>query len=77
MASDVAARGVDYPDVSLVLQLGAPETREQYVHRTGRTGRAGKTGRAVLLLSDWEESAALAMLKVSELPPPLPLCTIT
>ena len=42
VASDVAARGVDYPDVSLVLQLGAPDTREQYVHRIGRTGRAQK-----------------------------------
>ena len=41
IASDVAARGVDYPDVSLVVQLGAPDNREQYVHRTGRTGRAG------------------------------------
>eukprot|EP00966_Prymnesium_polylepis_P009511 219571-Prymnesium_polylepis.1 len=46
VASDVAARGVDYPGVSLVVQLGAPESREQYVHRTGRTGRAGKAGRA-------------------------------
>jgi len=59
VASDVAARGVDYPDVSLVVQVGAPESREQYVHRTGRTGRAGKTGRAVLLLSDWEERATI------------------
>ncbi len=62
VASDVAARGVDYPDVSLVVQLGAPDSREQYVHRTGRTGRAGKAGRAVLLLSEWEERAAMKML---------------
>jgi len=59
VASDVAARGVDYPDVSLVVQVGAPDSREQYVHRTGRTGRAGKTGRAVLLVSDWEERSCL------------------
>ena len=63
VASDVAARGVDYPDVSLVVQMGAPDNREQYVHRTGRTGRAGKTGQATLLLSDWEAMSALAMLK--------------
>lgn len=64
VASDVAARGVDYPDVSLVVQLGAPDTREQYIHRTGRTGRAGKAGSAVLLLADWEERAAIGkMLK--------------
>ena len=62
VASDVAARGVDYPDVSLVVQLGAPDTREQYVHRTGRTGRAGKGGRALLLLNDWEERATMKML---------------
>ena len=64
VASDVAARGVDYPDVSLVIQMGAPDNREQYVHRTGRTGRAGKTGSAMLLLSEWEERAAIGgMLK--------------
>ncbi|KAJ1631281.1 P-loop containing nucleoside triphosphate hydrolase protein [Pavlovales sp. CCMP2436] len=52
--SDVSARGVDYPDVSLVLQLGAASTKEQYVHRTGRSARAGKNGLAVLLLCDYE-----------------------
>ena len=62
VASDVAARGVDYPDVSLVVQMGAPENREQYVHRTGRTGRAGKSGQALLFLSEWEESSAMKML---------------
>ena len=44
------------------MQLGAPESREQYVHRTGRTGRAGKSGQALLLLSDWEERSSLRML---------------
>ena len=44
-ASDVAARGVDYPNVSLVIQLGVPSNRDQYIHRTGRTGRAGKSGK--------------------------------
>ena len=39
VATDVAARGVDYPGVSLVVQLGAPDSREQFVHRAGRTGR--------------------------------------
>ena len=63
VASDVAARGVDYPGVSLVLQLGAPPNREQYVHRTGRTGRAGKAGRAVLLLERFEEGATRKLLK--------------
>ncbi|CAI7865234.1 unnamed protein product [Closterium sp. NIES-53] len=53
--SDVSARGVDYPDVSLVLQVGLPADRAQYIHRLGRTGRAGKEGHGVLLLSPWEK----------------------
>jgi len=52
--SDVSARGVDYPDVTHVLQFGLPDTREQYVHRLGRTGRAGAAGRGWLVLRDWE-----------------------
>jgi ATP-dependent RNA helicase MSS116 len=49
-ASDVVGRGMDFPNVGLVIQLGLPSTTEQYVHRVGRTARAGKDGRAVLLL---------------------------
>ena len=52
-SSDVSARGVDYPGVTLVVQVGLTE-REQYIHRLGRTGRAGRTGRGVLLLCDFE-----------------------
>lgn len=37
--TDVSARGVDYPGVSLVVQVGAPKCREDYIHRIGRTGR--------------------------------------
>ena len=46
-----------------MIQIGAPDTREQYVHRTGRTGRADKSGRALLLLAEWEEPASMMMLK--------------
>lgn len=42
--SDVSARGMDYPDISMVCQVGLPDTKAQYVHRLGRTARAGKTG---------------------------------
>jgi len=52
--SDVSARGMDYPDVTFVLQVGAPSSKEQYVHRTGRSARAGKSGVGMLLLCDWE-----------------------
>jgi ATP-dependent RNA helicase MSS116 len=53
-SSDVSARGVDYPDVTLVVQIGVPSSREQYIHRLGRTGRAGKEGRGVILLAPYE-----------------------
>ncbi|KAJ3380894.1 hypothetical protein HDU92_005697 [Lobulomyces angularis] len=53
--TDVSARGVDYPDVTLVLQVGIPSTRDLYIHRIGRTGRAGKDGEAILILSPFEK----------------------
>ncbi|KAL4882076.1 DEAD box ATP-dependent RNA helicase [Aspergillus karnatakaensis] len=53
-ASDVVGRGLDFPDVDLVLQVGFPSSGEQYVHRVGRTARAGKDGRAVILLTQDE-----------------------
>ncbi|KAH9298162.1 hypothetical protein KI387_029844, partial [Taxus chinensis] len=55
VTSDVSARGVDYPDVTLVIQVGIPSDREQYIHRLGRTGRKGKEGQGILLLAPWEE----------------------
>ncbi|KAK1610532.1 hypothetical protein QYE76_034205 [Lolium multiflorum] len=55
VSSDVSARGVDYPNVTLVVQLGVPSDREQYIHRLGRTGRKGNEGSGVLLLAPWEE----------------------
>ncbi|KAJ7962554.1 putative Dead box ATP-dependent RNA helicase [Quillaja saponaria] len=55
VTSDVSARGVDYPDVTLVIQLGLPADREQYIHRLGRTGRKGKEGHGILLLAPWED----------------------
>ena len=47
VATDVAARGIDIPDVSHVINYDAPEDREAYVHRVGRTGRAGRTGTGI------------------------------
>ncbi|CAN6245545.1 unnamed protein product [Urochloa humidicola] len=55
VTSDVSTRGVNYPDVTLVIQVGAPPDREHYIHRLGRTGREGKYGKGILLLAPWEE----------------------
>jgi ATP-dependent RNA helicase MSS116 len=55
-SSDVSARGLDYPDVSLVVQMGAPSSNQDYIHRIGRTGRAGKVGKGILVLLPFEGS---------------------
>jgi ATP-dependent RNA helicase MSS116, mitochondrial len=55
-SSDVSARGVDYPDVSLVVQFGAPSTEETYIHRLGRTGRAGRSGQGLVVLLPFERN---------------------
>lgn len=51
IASDVAARGLDIPEVSHVFNYDVPSHAEDYVHRIGRTGRAGRTGVAYTLVS--------------------------
>jgi superfamily II DNA/RNA helicase len=51
IASDVAARGLDIPDVSHVFNFDVPHHADDYVHRIGRTGRAGKTGTAITIVS--------------------------
>jgi len=54
IATDVAARGLDIPDVSHVINYDIPESVETYVHRIGRTGRAGKSGVAITLVAPRE-----------------------
>jgi superfamily II DNA/RNA helicase len=49
VATDVAARGIDVPTITHVVNYGLPLKAEDYVHRIGRTGRAGRSGRAVTL----------------------------
>jgi ATP-dependent RNA helicase DeaD len=50
VATDVAARGLDLPDLGLVIHSDLPQSRETLVHRSGRTGRAGKKGLCVVLV---------------------------
>ncbi|KAI0944931.1 hypothetical protein AcV7_001601 [Taiwanofungus camphoratus] len=55
ISSDVSARGVDYPGVTRIIQVGIPSASDQYIHRVGRTGRGLNThGRADLVLLPWE-----------------------
>ena len=48
-STDVAARGIDIPDITMVVHMSPPNDADSYTHRAGRTGRAGKRGRSVLL----------------------------
>jgi ATP-dependent RNA helicase DeaD len=54
VATDVAARGLDVPEVSHVFNFDIPEDSEAYVHRIGRTARAGRSGRAVTFVAEWD-----------------------
>jgi superfamily II DNA/RNA helicase len=47
VATDVAARGIDVADITHVINFDAPEDRDAYTHRIGRTGRAGSTGQGI------------------------------
>ena len=51
VATNVAARGLDIPEVDLIVQLSPPEDIESYIHRSGRTGRAGKNGVCITFYS--------------------------
>eukprot|EP00099_Drosophila_melanogaster_P017272 NP_573214.1 uncharacterized protein Dmel_CG8611, isoform A [Drosophila melanogaster] len=54
LATDVVGRGIDVPDIKLVVQYTPPQTTADFVHRVGRTARAGRKGRAVLFLTPSE-----------------------
>lgn len=56
LATDVAARGIDLPDVSHVINFDMPRTADVYLHRIGRTARAGKKGTAISLIEAHDQS---------------------
>lgn len=63
VATDVAARGLDIPDVAQVIHYELPVNPTSYVHRAGRTGRAEKEGATFLILSEAEERDYLRMVR--------------
>ena len=63
IATDIAARGLDFPSVDWVVQVDAPEDAETYVHRVGRTARYDKAGNSLLFLLESEKEGMLAKLK--------------
>jgi len=75
VATDVAARGIDLPDLGLVIHADLPQNRETLLHRSGRTGRAGRKGTCVLLVPHprrrrAEQLLGAANLKATWISPP-------
>ncbi|HEU0030620.1 MAG TPA: DEAD/DEAH box helicase [Kofleriaceae bacterium] len=75
VATDVAARGLDLPDLGLVIHADLPQNKQVLVHRSGRTGRAGHRGTAILLVPDparryVERMLHAAHVEAKWLPPP-------
>lgn len=66
IATDVASRGLDIQDISLVINYDFPLNIEEYVHRIGRTGRAGKKGRAITLFSYKDIAYASPLISILE-----------
>lgn len=60
VATDVAARGLDFPDVTVVVNFVAPKEIDSYCHRIGRTGRAGRSGDAFTFILEGPSNAGLA-----------------
>ncbi|MEW5320486.1 MAG: hypothetical protein WDW38_011555 [Sanguina aurantia] len=66
VATDVAARGLDIPNVDLVVHYDVPQDDEAFLHRSGRTGRAGNTGTAVVLFTERDARSLGMILKATK-----------
>ncbi|MBB5745483.1 DEAD/DEAH box helicase [Brevundimonas variabilis] len=69
VASDVAARGLDIPDVSHVFNYDVSHHADDYVHRIGRTGRAGKLGQTFMIVTPGDDKALDKVLKLIKMDP--------
>merc|ERR1712217_66272 len=72
IASNVASRGLDFPDIKIVIQFELPKTVEIYTHRIGRTGRNGQTGTALAYYSDLDWRLAKPLLEFMKLNDQMP-----
>ncbi len=63
VASDVAARGLDIPEVSHIYNFDVPHHADDYVHRIGRTGRAGRSGTAITIVAGGDDMKAVAAIE--------------
>lgn len=67
IATDVAARGLDFPDISSVIQLTPSNELANYIHKIGRTGRAGRKGEAILFRAEFEHKYIKALEKEKQI----------
>jgi ATP-dependent RNA helicase MSS116, mitochondrial len=63
VSTDVVARGMDFPNVTIVFQVGIPADKESYIHRLGRTARAGREGRGIFIITEAESFFPAKKLK--------------
>lgn len=68
-ATDVVARGIDFPAIDWVIQVDCPENADTYIHRVGRAARFGKTGKSLLMLTPSEEEGMLKRLEAKKITP--------
>jgi ATP-dependent RNA helicase DeaD len=69
VATDIAGRGLDFSDVSHVINYDFPYKQESYTHRTGRTGRMGRSGIAMTFVTDQELRVLRSLLKMNRIDP--------
>ncbi|CAH6720202.1 ATP-dependent RNA helicase Mss116p, mitochondrial [[Candida] jaroonii] len=67
IATDVAARGLDFPDISSVIQVNPSNELANYIHKIGRTGRAGRKGEAILFQAEFEHKYIKALQREKQI----------